>query len=142
MSGFDLEDQGAVTVREDEGQVVHIRDARGDLAYTGEGEQRKPVTVRVAGTFSTHYRRANDAIQQRVLKRRQRDITPEQVLANRIELVRSCILDWQGFTNQGKPLVFSPENATLLLTKCPWVRAQLEEAMEDHAAFFGSASTS
>lgn len=141
MSGIDLSTVGDVAAREDAGQVVHLRDAGGEPIYTGE-KQDQPVTITVAGTYSTRFRRAQDQLQQRMLKKRQRDLTPELVTANRIELVAAAILEWQGISDKGQPLPCTKDNAIRLLTAAPWIREQLEEAQQDHAGFTRTASRS
>jgi hypothetical protein len=96
----------------------------------------------VAGTYSRLYRRQLDAQRDRMLKARRAMLTAEQLTQNQIELVASCILGWDGFTNAGAPFLCTHENAVTLLTKAPWVRDQLEDAMGDHANFFSPPSTS
>lgn len=141
MSGLDLSTVGEVTAREDAGQVVHLRDPNGEPLYTG-GQHEQPITITVAGTYSTRVRKAQDQLQQRMLKKRQRDLTPEQVTANRNELAAAAILEWQGITDKGAPLPCTKENAIRLFTIAPWIREQLEEAQQDHAGFTGTASRS
>lgn len=138
MSGIDLANVGTVADREEIGRVVHLKDDREELAYVGD----QPVTVTIAGSYSKRYRRTQEALTQRMFKRRQVQLTAEQFMANRIELVAACVLDWQGITNNDKPLACTKENATALLTAAPWVLAQLEDAQADHASFSpGSSAT-
>jgi hypothetical protein len=140
--GIDIGSAPAVVAREDEGQSVHIREASGELAYfSANGGPPAPVTITVAGTYSAAYRRQLDAQRDRMLKARRNLLTADQLTANQIELVAACILAWAGFTNGGAPFPCTRDNAVLLLTKAPWVRDQLEEAMGDHAGFFATAST-
>lgn len=136
--GIDVSGAASVSQREDEGQVVHIRDANGEPEMDGD----KPVTVRIAGTYSRVYRRTQEAQTQRMFKRRQAALTAEQWTANRIELVAACIMEWAGFYNRGQPFPYTKENATLLLTGAPWILTQLEEAQADHAGFSTGSSAS
>lgn len=141
--GIDLTRAGDVSKREDAGQVVHVRDANFEPAYYNG----QPVTITVAGTWSSVYRRTQDAQVQRMIRKKQRDLTAEQLTANRVDLVAACILGWQGLTNgtdrDGKqiPLPFTRENA-VLVAGVPWLREQLEEAQQDHASFSRPDSTS
>lgn len=115
--------------------VVHIRDERREPAY----EAGEPVEVVVAGSYSARYRKAYDAQRDRLFKRpsfRTFQLTPDLLDRQQVELVAACILSWRGFTNGGQPFSCTPENAVMLLTAAPWIRRQLEDAMEDHAAFF------
>lgn len=137
--GFDLSRAASVGQAEDEGQVVHLRDAAGELEYSEDGQ---PVTVTIAGSYSARYRKAQDGITQRALKRKQLTMTPEQLVENRIELVAACVLAWTEIEDQGKPLPCTKENAARLVRVAPWVRDQLEEAQHDHAGFStGSSAT-
>jgi hypothetical protein len=136
--GIDLDQAGEVTAREDAGITVHIRGADGEPAYQGD----RPVTIRIAGTYSQVYRKTQDQQTRRLLKQRSRDLSPEQLTANRVELVAASILGWEGFTNKGEAYPCTRENAVALLTRAPWIREQLEEAQQDHAGFSGRASAS
>lgn len=130
---MDIGKAAKVAAREDEGIVVHLRDENEELS-------NPPTTVRIAGSYSAVYRRTQDNQMQRMLKRRQMTLTPEQVTRNRIELVATCILGWEGFTNNGQPYPFTKDNAVNLLTQAPWIRQQLEDAQADHASFGGGSS--
>ena len=54
MSGFDLNEQKKAASIEDEGTVVHIHgvDELPMFYDEGEGEERKPVIIKVAGSHS------------------------------------------------------------------------------------------
>lgn len=138
MGGMDLATVGQAASREDEGQVVHLRDAQGEPAFDAAGQ---PVTVRIAGQYSKLYRRTQAEQAQRLLRQRGQRLTEEQLTRNRVELVAVCILEWQGITNQGQPLPLTKDNASKLLALAPWVREQLEEVQGDHASFFGTSSS-
>lgn len=138
MSGIDISKAPEATAREDAGQVVHIHDEQGEPAY----ENGQPVTVRIAGTYSSLYRRTSEAQQQRQLKQRRTTLTGEQLRKNRIELVAACVLGWDGFTDNGQPFPCTKENAVRLLDTLPWVFEQLEQAQADHQGFFSTSSGS
>lgn len=131
----------SVTEREDEGTVVHVRDASGEPAIYENGTGPKPVTITVAGTYSSKYRRAVDAQRDRMLKQRRASLSGEQLNRQQLELVAACVLSWEGFTAEDKPFPLTKDNAVLLLDNAPWIREQVEEAMGDHASFFQKAST-
>lgn len=137
--GFDLSRAVSVGQAEDDGQVVHLRDAGGELEF---GDNGQPVTVTIAGSYSARYRKVQDSITQRMLKRKQLTLTPEQLMENRIELIASCVLGWTEIEDDGKPLPCTKDNAARLVRVAPWVRDQLEEAQHDHAGFTkGSSAT-
>lgn len=135
MSGFDLSTAKTTAEREDEGQWVIIRDPQGEvMEYDGE----KQVRILVAGSYSHHYRKAQDAQRNRLIKQRRTSLTGDAVKQQQLELTAACVLAWEGVFDGGKPLDCTRESAARLLDACPWVARQVEEAMEDHAAFFGS----
>lgn len=140
-SDFDLDQAPSVADVEDAGQVVHLLDRNDELAFYGEGKEKKPVTVRVAGTYSKTFKDAESKQRRKMLKRRQAP-SGDELEARQLELEAACVLGWEGFVAGGKPVPHNYENALKILRVMPWVRRQVQRAMEDHAAFFESASTS
>lgn len=138
--GFDLASTANVAEREDTGIVIELRDESGaPLTYEGQREGEAcmlPVTVRVAGTYSSLYRRTMDLQRDRMLKQRRATLTSEQLARQTLELTASCILDWDGFTNGEAPFHCTSENKIMLLQRAPWIREQIEEAQNDHQGFF------
>lgn len=124
----------SVEQREDEGTVVHIRDAAGEKQYQDDGTT--PVTITVVGTYSKRYRRLAEANRDKMLKQRRTQLDGEQLDEQSLETVAGCILGWDGFTADGAPFPFTKANAVTLLKAAPWMREQVEAAMNDHAAFF------
>lgn len=146
---MDLKRASTVKQREDEGTTVHIKDESGELAYyrplvvpTGMDPGDQPVTVKIAGTYSALYRKTAEAQTRRMFKKRQPQMSPELWQEHRIELVATCVMDWQGFTNDGVPMDCTRENVSKFLEAAPWILAQLEEAQADHAGFFRTNSAS
>ena len=139
--GFNLTDATPVAAREDSGQLVTVRDLDGSpMTYTA-GEVERPVTMLVAGTYSDVYRKTELEQQRRRVGKRQTKATPEDILANVIELEAACILAWDGFFDNGAPLALTKEHAIAVLSAAKWIREQVEEAMNDHAGFFASNAT-
>lgn len=138
LGGFDLSTAKPVADREDEGQVVHLSDLHSEPMYYGE--DRKPVTVKVAGTFSATYRRAEQALADRRLKRSARRLTGEGMQKDQLGLVAACVLSWEGFFDNGKPIPCDRSSVVMVLERAPWIREQIERAMEDHEGFFGGSS--
>ncbi len=142
-TGFELSAVGNVAATEDEGQILEIHDHRGaPLTFTAPDGTEKPVTVRVAGTYSKVYRRAQEMLRERQIRQRRAKLTGEAVTRQSVELVAACILGWDGFFNAGQPLAYERENVIEVLTRAPWIREQVEEAMVDHEGFFTSSSSS
>lgn len=122
----------SVAEREDEGTVVKISDENGDV--------QDGVTITVAGTYSSRYRRAEASQRGRLLKQRRTNISGEDLQRQQLELIAACIIDWQGFTVEGKPYLLNKENAVALLESAPWIREQVDSAMVDHSSFFSPVS--
>jgi len=140
MEGFDLGTAKPIAAREDEGQVVHVQDATGEPLYFGK--DKTPVTITVAGTYSSTYRRAEEARSNRRLKRRSASITAETVERERLAVVSACVLGWEGFFDNGKPMTCTVENVQTVLRIAPWILLQVEGAMEDHVGFSSNSSES
>ena len=66
MPGFNLTQASSTISAEDDGTVVHLRDAAGDPMTFGAGQ---PVTLTIAGTDSTCFRRAEAAFNAKLGKR-------------------------------------------------------------------------
>jgi len=133
MSGFDLSQAAPVVAREDKGIAVHLRDEAGDLMYHGDD---KPVTWTVVGTYSGRYRKALDAQADKRFRSRSRQPDDlDQIREDSIDLVADCSLAWDGFYDNGQPLAFSKASAVKVLKLAPWIREQVERAMDDHAGF-------
>jgi hypothetical protein len=123
----------SVEEREEAGTLVHLKDESGEKQYFDKNGVQAPVTIKVAGTYSKRYRRATDANRDRLLKRR--SIDGDQVNEQALATIAACIIEWDGLTAAGQPFPFSKENAMVLLDTCPWIREQVETAMNDHAVF-------
>jgi hypothetical protein len=118
----------SVAEREDEGITIDIRDA--------SGEVEKGVSITVVGTYSKTYRKVQSENRDKFLKQRRNSLDGDSLEAQSIETTAKCIKGWTGFTSAGENFPYSKENAIALLTNAPWIREQVEEAMNDHSAFF------
>lgn len=124
----------SVAEREEEGRPIPVKDAAGDKMFADDGET--PVTITVKGSFSSTYRRKADANRDAMLKRRSTEIDGDEFEQRALDLTVACIKGWSGFTAGDAEYPFNKNNAVALLKACPWIRAQVEAAMHDHAAFF------
>jgi hypothetical protein len=126
-----------VAQREDEGTTIHVRDEAGDKMWQDEA-QTKPVTITVAGSYSSRFRRLAEASGDRAWKKAGR-MDAEDQRRNSLEIVAGCVLAWDGFTvGEGPaeaPYACTKANAIALLDQCVWIRDQVEKAMSDHALF-------
>jgi hypothetical protein len=116
-----------VAEREEEGITIDIKDA--------SGEKEPGVQITVAGTYSATYRKAQSQNRDKFLKQRG-GLDGDTLETRSLELTAKCIKSWKGFTSDGKEFPCTKDNAIALLSGAPWIREQVEEAMNDHASFF------
>lgn len=132
----------SVAEREDEGTLVHVRDESGELQFYGDGGEKKPVTIRVAGSYSKTFRKAKERQREKNLKRGRAMFTAEGLAKQELEVIAACVISWDGFTSDSRPFIHSQDNAVMLLDSAPWIREQVEEAMSDHQSFSTAPSSS
>jgi hypothetical protein len=138
MQGFDLAAAAPVAALEDQGTTVELTGADGEPLTFGDGQ---PVTMTIAGTYSARYRKAERAEADRMLKRKKKTVTPEEAEERMVSLAAACVIDWAGIYSSGEPLACTPDNVKAVLKAAPWIYGQVLEAMQDHARFFSTAST-
>lgn len=124
------------TVSEDAGTVVHLKDIEGDLLFDVNGETKSPVTIRVAGTYSERYRKAQKKVADRNLQRARRgqDFDSDTLDEGTFALEAACIIEWS-FTASGQPFPITAGNWAALVAKQPQWQGQIQRAMGDHASF-------
>ncbi len=141
QGGFDLKTASPVSVLEDEGAWIEINGIEGEPMLWGP--EKKPVRIRVVGSYSKLYRRLTHAQTTKAVKRRTTQITGELLHKQRMEVISGCVLAWEGFFNgPGVELPFARENVKLVLEGYPYILEQVEAAIEDHEAFTGASSSS
>jgi len=123
----------SVAEREEEGNEIEVRDV---ARVVEEG-----VTITVVGTYSATYRKAQNQNRDKFLKQRG-NVDSEMIEKQSVETTARCIKAWRGFTSNGVDFPCNRENAIAMLTNAPWIREQVEEAMNDHAGFFPKSSAS
>jgi hypothetical protein len=138
MQGFDLAAAAPVAALEEQGTTVELTGADGEPLTFGDD---RPVTMTIAGTYSARYRKAERAEADRMLKRKKKQVTPEEAEERMMSLAAACVLAWDGFFSNGEPFACTPENVKAVLKAAPWIYSQVLEAMQDHARFFSTAST-
>ncbi len=129
---LDIVQAKKVADREDEGTTVEIVDEAGN--------QMDGVTMVVAGSYSKRYR----AAQEKARKWSKKNPNPSEEQSDKkiLELLASCIIDWDGIVSGNVPVALTIENAVALFEAAPWVRDQVSVAVYNHAAFFQRASAS
>lgn len=113
----------------------------GATLLNGDGSE---MTITLHGPYSDAYKAAERSQTNRRLARAQRSgrgvqITAEQIEAESFDLLVKCVAGWNiTLEKDGKTEPFSEANVRSVLTELPWIRAQLDAAFGDTAAFLAS----
>ena len=101
-------------------------------------DKKCPMTITVYGPYSKHYK---DAIHEQTNKRiaksqktKKVSFTSEEVEAYGLELLSKVTKEWNILLG-GKCPELSVGSATEIYTDFPWIREQVEEAINDTASF-------
>lgn len=101
------------------------------------------ITISIVGMDSDQFRTRHRAIiNKRLNAGKKVKITAEEIEGESIDTIAACITGWQNVDLDAKPLDFSKANAKTLLTRLPWLREQLDEAIADRANFLKASPTS
>jgi hypothetical protein len=133
LNGFDLGSTKGVEEREEDGQVIELHDA--ELEPLLYGSQKRPVTMTIVGSYSPTYKRAEESQLSKTLRRRGQVLTGPELKAQRTELLAACVKAWDGFFEDGNPVPCERSFVLDVLRKAPWIREQVERAVDDHAGF-------
>lgn len=140
QGGFDLDTASPVSELEEVGAWIELVGIEGEpMTY---GPDRKPVRMKVAGSYSKLYRRLTHAQTTKAVKRRTTKITGELLHKQRLEVISGCVLEWEGFYKSGVELPAIRDNIKIVLDGFGYILEQVEAAIEDHEAFTGASSSS
>lgn len=100
------------------------------------------ITITVASKDSPQVREVGHAIRDKrlaIASRRGVSTAPkvEDIESESLSILVAAVLGWKGLEQDGNPFECTPENVKTLLTDCPWIRRQVDEAMGDETRFFG-----
>jgi hypothetical protein len=123
---FALEKLKKLKDRSEEGVWVELLDIE-----TGEPSGG---FVLLIGAESAEFIKLKHRMENVQAKRRGRQ-TSEMEEADGLDLLAACTKDWKGIENAGKPVPFSREAARELYKAYPSLRAQVDRAIMDRAAF-------
>ena len=97
------------------------------------------IVFKLAGIDSDVYQKASREAQRRrlqVLARGgQMKLTPEELEAESLALLVSCVLGWDGVESEGAALPCTAENVKKVFEACPWIKDQVDAAIGDRALF-------
>ena len=99
--------------------------------------------ILVAGVDSVAYREAQRKISNRRLAAMSRrgsryKVSAEEVEAEGLELLTTCIMDWEGISENGEKLDCNQDNAKRLFAAAPWLKEQVDEFIGDRSHFLDS----
>lgn len=101
-------------------------------------------SIRIFGADSTVYQTQLREQQRQARERfsRQGKVlrTPEEDAAAELDLLIAATGGWDGIELDGAVLTFTPENARALYGRFPWIREQVDRAINDRAHFLPGAA--
>lgn len=127
----DLSDFAGLSQAQEEGIDVSILHPK-----TGES---LGITIKVAGPDSERQKKARRAVQtERLNMSRNKRPTVPELEADGLKVTVASIISWDGVIENGQAVELTPENATAILVKYPFIREQLDSAVGDRAGFMKS----
>jgi len=131
--GFDLKKKNLSEIAE-AGYEFELRlpgsNEKTGAFVTVRGDQSKVVKAYIRKKFDEIQTRNNS-------KRKGNDVTLEEAEEMAVEAAVVRIIDWNGIEEDGKPVPFTKENATRLLTEHSWIREQIQEEASEQLNFLG-----
>lgn len=123
--------------REDIGAPVTLQDEAGDpLMTTDEAGTPIPAVAVVVGKHSATFRKIEQTINNKMLKRRVTELTHEILEQNELEKLAACVKSWN-LRDGSTPIVCDKDNVITVLKSVPWIRTQIATAVNDSARFLG-----
>lgn len=107
---------------------------------TTKVELLHPATKKPLGMVVTLAGPAADAYQSarlRLVQENMGEADVEKISRKMVDLLAACVIAWEGFVENGQPLVCTPETVSRLLNHRGyyWMKDQLEAALGDVARF-------
>jgi hypothetical protein len=126
----------------EEGATLHVRHpVNGEPMYVVPPGAKEPVklTVTVLGSDSPTWRNKVADINRRRLRemRGRKSVSPEQIDGDALDLLAVCTVAWTGVVLDGQALACTPETATTVYRRLPWLREQADEFANSRENFAG-----
>jgi hypothetical protein len=97
------------------------------------------ITIRVMGKDSDRFKeisnKQNRARMAKAQKSRKLEIDPDELDDAVVNLLAACTLSWDGMILEGESLDFTKDNAVMVYSRFPWIREQVDIAINDRANF-------
>jgi hypothetical protein len=128
---MDLSEFDGLTKAQDDGIEISIFHPK-----TGEEMDLK---IKVAGPESAKQKRIRSIIMNdRLLKNRNRRVTVTELEADALRISSASIISWENVVINGETVELTPENAEMVLKNYPFIRDQVDAAINDRALFIKS----
>jgi hypothetical protein len=132
---FSLAGARAVAAREDKGTVVILTDEHGDALQCQQPDGTvEDAQVVVTGKLSSTFKKAEQRINDRTIKRRALEITADMLERNELEKIAACVKSWN-LTDGGTPIELNTENFIAVAQAAPWIKERIEKVMSEPARF-------
>lgn len=139
VGGLDLGALDAANQLEEDGLDVHLKGPDGAPLYFQVGEEKKPVTWRVYGSYSKHFKKLEEDRRTRREGMTRREIIEDQA-GDLLEVAVRMSCGFSGIVQDGAPVDPGPATYRTILPRYPGIRSQVVDGIYDHAAFFRAAS--
>lgn len=124
----------------DEGATLELKDPAGEPLFKDDGST--PVTIKLAGSDSKRWRKAEDTVGDKRLKAAKSGgvKSMEELRDQNAFLLASVTLSWDGIVVHDKELECNLENAKRLYLDYAWVREQVDSFVGDRRNFLTASS--
>ncbi len=91
--------------------------------------------IKICGRDSKIYQKKLKVYQNKARKKKggRFDVDEESAILD--DAMEACVLEWEGFDNDKKPMKCTPDNIKLVFKVCPWIKDQVTEAVLDRSNF-------
>ncbi len=137
MDDFDLENFDLAAMADGGAELVlkNPHDG-GPLLVAGA-----PVTISLIGADSEERRKAERALLDRNLKKRQGGtFSADDIDDAAIEILTACTKGWTNMRMGGETLAFAPKNAKMVYGRFRWIREQVEAFVNERQNFMKASS--
>ncbi len=142
-------DIGAEFKASEEGVVLHVKDKKGEPAYkakTNPNDPDVPVTITLKGHDSKQWREASDIVGNKRIARANASgggpRTMEEAREDRVFLLASTTIAWDGIVVDGKEWTCNFTNAKRLYEMAPFIADQVDTFVGNRANFSAASSPS
>ncbi len=133
----------------EEGAILHIKDKKGEPAYKAKAnpdDPDLPVTIMLVGHDSKKWREASDIVGNKRIARANAGgggpRTMEEAREDRVFLLASATIAWDGIVVGGKELACNFNNAKRVYELAPFISDQVDAFIGNRANFSAASSPS